>query len=82
MSFLGAGTWDKGYFGVDASLPEAQIYYNSLVDLYAEWELDFLKWDCLYDSIAGYSDEETLVVNAVKQSSRALSLSLSPGNPH
>lgn len=72
-------TWDKGYFGVDASLPQSQIYYNSIVDLYAEWELDFLKWDCLYDVVAGYSDEETLVVNAVKQSTRALSLSLSPG---
>lgn len=74
-----ACTWAKQYIGIDASHPDAQAYYNSQVDLYAEWGLDFLKWDCLYDQTRGYSDEETLVVNAVRQSSRDLVLSLSPG---
>lgn len=73
-------TWDKTYIGLDASHPGSQAYYNSMVDLYAEWGIDLLKWDCLYESNAGaYSSEETLVVNAVRQASRDMVLSLSPG---
>merc|ERR1712107_893474 len=30
-------TWDQQYLGIDVRHPQAQVYYQSLVDLYAEW---------------------------------------------
>ena len=36
-------------YGIDIKKPGAQEYYNSLFNLYAEWDLDYIKVDdCSY----------------------------------
>ena len=75
-------TWDSQGVGIDAAHPAAQSYYNSVVDQYAAWGVDFIKWDCMYDdgmAVASYSREEVLAANAVRRTRRPIVLSLSPG---
>ena len=54
-----------------------QLYYNSIMDLYAEWGVDFLKIDDL--SRPFYTDEIHMIRHAIDQTSRPMVLSLSPG---
>ncbi|UKK48422.1 NPCBM/NEW2 domain-containing protein [Prevotella sp. E9-3] len=54
-----------------------QQYYNSIMDLYAEWGVDFLKIDDL--SRPFYTDEIHMIRKAIDQTSRPIVLSLSPG---
>ena len=54
-----------------------QLYYNSLMDLYAEWGVDFLKVDDL--SRPFYTDEIHMIRKAIDQCGRPIVLSLSPG---
>jgi hypothetical protein len=35
--------WNSDMFGVVMSKPGAQAYYDSLVALYAQWGVDFIK---------------------------------------
>ncbi len=54
-----------------------QLYYNSIMDLYAEWGVDFLKVDDL--SRPFYTDEIRMIRKAIDQTGRPIVLSLSPG---
>lgn len=54
-----------------------QQYYNSIMDLYAEWGVDFLKIDDL--SRPFYTDEIHMIRKAIDQTGRPIVLSLSPG---
>lgn len=54
-----------------------QAYYNSIMDLYAEWGVDFLKIDDL--SRPFYTDEIHMIRKAIDQTGRPIVLSLSPG---
>ena len=54
-----------------------QLYYNSIMDLYAEWGVDFLKIDDL--SRPFYTDEVQMIRRAIDQTGRPIVLSLSPG---
>ena len=54
-----------------------QLYYNSIMDLYAEWGVDFLKIDDL--SRPFYTDEIHMIRHAIDQTGRPIVLSLSPG---
>ena len=54
-----------------------QLYYNSLMDLYAEWGVDFIKVDDL--SRPFYTDEIRMIRKAIDQCGRPIVLSLSPG---
>ena len=54
-----------------------QLYYNSIMDLYAEWGVDFLKIDDL--SRPFYTDEIRMIRRAIDQTGRPMVLSLSPG---
>ncbi len=54
-----------------------QLYYNSIMDLYAEWGVDFLKIDDL--SRPFYTDEVQMIRHAIDQTGRPIVLSLSPG---
>jgi hypothetical protein len=73
-------TWDKDGIGVDPTHPAAQAYYNSVVSLYADWGIDLIKWDCMYDDVAGsFNQEETMAVNAIEAVEHPMTLSLSPG---
>jgi hypothetical protein len=65
-------------YGVDMSKSGAQEYYNSLFELYAQWEIDFVKVD---DIASPYSKLEIEAIRkAIDKTGRKIILSLSPGN--
>lgn len=70
--------WQNNFFGVDASKPGAQEYYNSLFELYAEWGVDFIKADdMMYPPY--HKGEIELISNALANCGRPMVLSLSCG---
>jgi len=72
--------WLNQMFGVNMKAPGAQEYYNSLVDLYASWGVDFIKMDDMnQDGKKRYFREETEAMHkAIMTSGRSIVLSLSP----
>ncbi|MBM6993795.1 MAG: NPCBM/NEW2 domain-containing protein [Prevotella sp.] len=56
---------------------EGQLYYNSIIQLYADWGVDFIKVDDI--SRPYYTDEITMLRKAIDQCGRPIVLSLSPG---
>ncbi|WP_284640066.1 glycoside hydrolase family 27 protein [Paenibacillus silviterrae] len=73
--------WNTDMYGVNASKDGAQAYYHSLFQLYAEWEIDFIKVDDIAASrLYGYHRQEIeLIRNAINACGRDIVLSLSPG---
>jgi len=70
--------WLKDNYTVDSSKPGAQDYYNSIMDLYASWGVDFLKIDDL--SSPYHKDEIEMIRKAIDRCGRPIVLSTSPGN--
>jgi hypothetical protein len=69
--------WCKDMWGVDASQPAGQAYYDSLFRLYASWEVDFVKVD---DLSFPYSTLEIEAVRkAIAKCGRPMVFSTSPG---
>ncbi len=68
--------WVKWNYGVDMSKPGAQEYYDSMIEKYAEWGVDFIK----YDDIVPHPAEIEAVVKAIEKCGRKIVLSLSPGD--
>jgi hypothetical protein len=62
-------------WGVKNNLAGLQ-YYDSLIELYSEWGVDFIKMDCAYSPT--YIHEIEMVSGAIKNGSRGMSLSMSP----
>ncbi len=73
--------WYQEMYSVEMSQPGAQEYYNSLVELYASWGVDFIKIDGIADN-PYRPDEIEGYYNAVKNCNRAIVISLSPGPSH
>lgn len=69
--------WLKDNYTVLADKPGAQEYYNSLFELYAQWEIDFIKIDDL--SRPYHQGEIELIRNAIDHCGRKIVLSTSPG---
>lgn len=70
--------WCNNMFGVDPTKPGAQEYYNSLFELYAKWNVDFIKADdTMYPPY--HKGEITMMRNAIKKCGRPMVLSLSCG---
>lgn len=64
-------------FGLDHRLSAAQAYYDSLLDLYAEWRVDFIKAD---DMLWPYQAADVEAFSsAIDRCGRPIMLSLSPG---
>ena len=81
--------WNTDMYGVDASAPGAQEYYDSLFSMYAAWGVDFVKVDDIanteFRKDAPYSAEKEieLIRRAIDNCGREMVLSLSPGPaPH
>ena len=76
-------SWNTDMYGVNASKPGAQEYYNSLLELYAEWGVDFIKVDDIARSFIGdnlyHKKEVELIRKAIDRCGREIVLSLSPG---
>ena len=72
--------WNPDMYGVDATKPEGQAYYNSIVQMYADWGVDFIKCDDIsrpYDNVQ--KAEVEALRKAIDKTGRHIILSLSPG---
>lgn len=76
--------WNPDMYGV-RDLPEGQAYYDSLLELYASWGVDFIKCDDICNTNL-YPDrpfsgrhEIEMLAKAIQRCGRPIVLSLSPG---
>lgn len=70
--------WNTDMFGVDMSKPAAQSYYDSVVKLYADWGVDYVKADDMAAPV--FQEQEIAALHkAIEKSGRRIVLSLSPG---
>ncbi|WP_425397974.1 NPCBM/NEW2 domain-containing protein [Aeoliella sp.] len=72
--------WNPDMYGVDATTPGGQAYYDSLIQLYASWGVDYIKCD---DISRPYDDVQKAEIEALRRaidkSGQPIVLSLSPG---
>ncbi len=77
--------WNPDMYGVDYRVPGAQAYYDSILALYADWGVDFIKCDDICVTSAGRkgifprSEEIRMLSEAIEHCGRDIVLSLSPG---
>ena len=71
--------WNPDMYGVDMSKPGAQAYYDSIVALYADWGVDFIKADDMSRPYALRAPEVHALRSAIRKSGASILLSLSPG---
>lgn len=69
--------WNTDMYGIDASKPGAQEYYDSLFRLYASWGVDFVKVDDIL--LPYHRGEISLIRRAIERCGRPMVLSLSCG---
>ncbi|MEO7497062.1 MAG: glycoside hydrolase family 27 protein, partial [Massilia sp.] len=69
--------WNPDMYGVDMSKPSAQEYYDSLIKLVAQWEVDFIKVDDL--SRPYHQAEVEALRKAIDKTGRKIVFSTSPG---
>lgn len=79
--------WNPDMYGV-YDTPEGQAYYDSLLSMYAQWGVDFIKCDDICDSqlyrerpFSGWA-ETRMLHRAIEKCGRPIVLSLSPGPAH
>lgn len=66
----------------DVELSEGQAYYDSIIELYASWGVDFIKCDDIANSViynGTHKKEIEALRQAIDKSGRDMVLSLSPG---
>lgn len=72
--------WNPDMYGVDATKPAGQAYYDSIFQLYAGWGVDYVKVD---DISRPYGDIQKAEIEAIRKAidktGRRMVLSLSPG---
>ncbi len=78
-------SWNTDMYGV-ADRKESQEYYNSIIQLYAEWGIDFIKCDDIavtefrrWDNPYTADYEIEMIRKAIDTCGREIVLSLSPG---
>ena len=72
--------WNPDMYGVTLGVEGAQEYYDSIVSLYADWGVDFIKCDDICRMDADSSKEEIKMLHrAIEKCGRDIVLSLSPG---
>lgn len=76
--------WNPDMYGVIDSA-EGQAYYDSLIELYASWGVDFIKCDDIcntnmyHQNFYSAKHEIEMLAKAIERSDREIVLSLSPG---
>jgi hypothetical protein len=70
-------SWLNHMYGLDMTKAGAQAYLNSILNLYASWNVDFIKVDDL--SRPYYADEIVGYRTAINQCGRPILFSTSPG---
>ncbi len=72
--------WNPDMYGVDISKDGAQAYYDSIIQMYADWGVDYIKVD---DIARPYDDVQKAEIEALRKAidktGREIVLSLSPG---
>jgi alpha-galactosidase len=76
-SVEGQCKWLRDMYTIDSQKPGAQDYYNSIMELYASWGVDFLKIDDL--SSPYHAAEIEMIRKAIDHTGREIVLSTSPG---
>lgn len=74
--------WNSDMYGVNVDMPEGQGYYDSLMELYASWGVDFIKCDDIANSViynGTHKKEVEALRKAIDKTGRDMVLSLSPG---
>ncbi len=82
--------WNSDMYGVNVRAPGAQAYYDSLFELYASWEIDFVKVDDIATTGQMAHDQHRrgpmpavgeieMIHRAIMKCGREIVLSLSPG---
>ena len=69
--------WNSDMYGVDMARPGGQSYYDSLLELYARWGVDYIKADDIARPV--HREEIAALHRAIGKSGRGIVLSLSPG---
>lgn len=69
--------WNTDMYGVDAARPGSQAWYDSLIRLYHDWGVDFIKVDDLSSPYA--TGEIELIRNAIDRYAPQIVFSASPG---
>ncbi len=69
--------WNSDMYGVDMNRPGAQDYYDSLLKLYADWGVDYIKADDI--ARPAHRGEIAALHHAIQKTHRPVVLSLSPG---
>ena len=69
--------WNTDMYGVDLSRPGAQSYYDSILKLYADWGVDYIKADDI--ARPAHREEIAALHRAIGKTGRPMVLSLSPG---
>lgn len=79
--------WNPDMYGVRGT-KDGQAYYDSLLAMYAQWGVDFIKCDDICDSrlyrtepFSGW-EETRMLHRAIEKCGRPIVLSLSPGPAH
>jgi alpha-galactosidase len=73
--------WNTDMYGVDTSRPGGRDYYDSIVQLYSSWGVDFIKADDMFGFGPGgdHRAEIDALGQSIRKSGRPIVLSLSPG---
>jgi len=69
--------WNTDMYGVDLSRPGAQDYYDSILKLYTDWGVDYIKADDI--ARPAHREEIAALHRAIGKTGRPIVLSLSPG---
>lgn len=73
--------WNTDMYGIEVSAEGAREYYESLIELYSSWGVDFIKVDDIGDSklYGAHLEEIELLRDIIDEADREIVLSLSPG---
>jgi len=72
--------WNPDMYGLETDREGAQEYYDSMISLYAQWGVDFIKCDDICRQDMPSSEREIEMLHkAIEKSGRPMVLSLSPG---
>jgi alpha-galactosidase len=69
--------WNSDMYGLDMNRPGAQDYYDSIVRMYADWGVDYIKADDI--ARPAHREEIAALHRAIQKTQRPIVLSLSPG---
>lgn len=71
--------WNPDMYGLKCDMPQAQAYYDSIFQLYAQWGVDYVKCDDIAREYPHCQKEIEVISNACRSCGRDIVLSLSPG---